>query len=51
MPLRVQVLLPVFWLGLYGTRRQLWSLLAGITVILFFPLLTDVTYPASAWRA
>ncbi len=45
------VLLPVFWLGLYGTRRQLWWMLAGIGVIVFLPLVLDATYPASAWRA
>jgi diguanylate cyclase (GGDEF)-like protein len=45
------VLLPVFWLGLYGNRRQLWWLLAGITVSVFVPLLLDATYPASVWRA
>src|SRR5689334_18024548 len=45
------VLLPVFWLGLYGTRRQLWCLLAGIAAILFVPLLVQMSYPPSAWRA
>jgi diguanylate cyclase (GGDEF)-like protein len=45
------VLLPVFWLALYGTRRQLWFMLAGIGVIVFLPLVLDASYPASAWRA
>jgi diguanylate cyclase (GGDEF)-like protein len=45
------VLLPVFWLALYGARRQLWCMLAGIGVVLFVPLLLDASYPASAWRA
>jgi diguanylate cyclase (GGDEF)-like protein len=45
------VLLPVFWLGLYGTRRQLWCLLAGIAAIVFFPLLLQASYPPSVWRA
>ena len=47
------VLLPVFWLGLYGTGRQLWYLLAGIAVVSLGPLvLADPnTYPAASWRA
>ncbi len=47
------VLLPVFWLGLCGTRRQLWCLLAGVMLLFVVPLLLvgGADYPASAWRA
>jgi diguanylate cyclase (GGDEF)-like protein len=47
------VLLPVFWLGLYGTRLQLFCLLAGLTLVLFGPLIIvgGPGYPPSAWRA
>ena len=33
------VLLPVFWLGLCGTRRQLWCLLVGVALVFVLPLL------------
>lgn len=47
------VLLPVFWLGLFGTRRQFWCLLAGVALVFVVPLLLvgGADYPASAWRA
>jgi diguanylate cyclase (GGDEF)-like protein len=47
------VLLPVFWLGLLGTRRQLWCLLAGVALVFVVPLILvgGADYPASAWRA
>jgi diguanylate cyclase (GGDEF)-like protein len=47
------VLLPVFWLGLCGTRRQLWCMLAGVTLIFIVPLILvgGANYPPSAWRA
>jgi diguanylate cyclase (GGDEF)-like protein len=47
------VLLPVFWLGLFGTRRQLWCLLVGVTLIFAVPLIWvgGADYPPSAWRA
>lgn len=47
------VLLPVFWLGLCGTRRQLWYLLVGVTLLFIVPLLLvgGRDYPPSAWRA
>jgi diguanylate cyclase (GGDEF)-like protein len=47
------VLLPVFWLGLYGSWRQLWSLLAAISAVLIVPMIVvgGPEYPASAWRA
>ncbi len=47
------VLLPVFWLSLSGTRRQLWCLLTGVMLLFVLPLLLvgGATYPPSAWRA
>jgi diguanylate cyclase (GGDEF)-like protein len=47
------VLLPVFWLALCGTRRQLWCLLVGVAVVFFTPLILvgGVAYPSSTWRA
>jgi diguanylate cyclase (GGDEF)-like protein len=47
------VLLPVFWLGLSGTPRQLWCLLAGVGLVFVVPLILvgGADYPASAWRA
>ena len=47
------VLLPVFWLGLTGTRRQLWCLLVGVMLLFVVPLLLvgGADYPPSAWRA
>ena len=48
----VMVLLPVFWLGLFGTRRQLWSLLIGVASVLVVPLIVvgGANYPPSTWR-
>ena len=47
------VLLPVFWLGLVGTRRQLWCLLIGVALVFVLPLIVvgGADYPTSAWRA
>lgn len=47
------VLLPVFWLGLFGTRRQLWCLLGGVALVFVVPLMLvgGAAYPPSAWRA
>jgi hypothetical protein len=47
------VLLPVFWLGLSGTRRQLWCLLIGVGLVFVVPLaiVGGADYPSSAWRA
>jgi diguanylate cyclase (GGDEF)-like protein len=47
------VLLPVFWLGLGGTRRQLWCLLVGVALVFVVPLVLvgGADYPPSAWRA
>ncbi|MGO9958831.1 MAG: PAS domain-containing protein, partial [Solirubrobacteraceae bacterium] len=46
-------LLPVFWVGLCGTRRQLWCLLIGVVLIFVIPLILvgGAAYPSSAWRA
>lgn len=48
----VLLLLPVFWLALYGTRRQLLVLIAGIAVAFYAPLLLvgGSSYPATGWR-
>jgi diguanylate cyclase (GGDEF)-like protein len=47
------VLLPVFWLGLYGTGRQLGCLLAAIALVSLGPLALagGPAYPATSWRA
>jgi diguanylate cyclase (GGDEF)-like protein len=47
------VLLPVFWLGVFGTRRQLWCLLVGVALLFVVPLVLvgGADYPSSAWRA
>jgi diguanylate cyclase (GGDEF)-like protein len=47
------VLLPVFWLGVFGTRRQLWCLLVGVALLFAIPLILvgGADYPPSAWRA
>jgi diguanylate cyclase (GGDEF)-like protein len=47
------VLLPVFWLGLRGTRRQLWCLLLGVALVFVVPVVVvgGADYPPSAWRA
>lgn len=47
------VLLPVFWLALCGTRRQLWYLLVGVALVFAVPvfLVGGANYPSSAWRA
>jgi diguanylate cyclase (GGDEF)-like protein len=46
------VLLPVFWVGLAGTRRQLWGLLTGVMLIFIVPMILvgGANYPPSAWR-
>ncbi len=46
-------LLPVFWLSLYGTPRQLLCLLAGLALTIFAPLpLNDgAAAPSGGWRA
>ncbi|HUA07392.1 MAG TPA: GGDEF domain-containing protein [Solirubrobacteraceae bacterium] len=46
-------LLCVFWVGLCGTRRQLWCMLAAITVLFVLPLIIGgpADHPPGAWRA
>lgn len=46
-------LLPVFWLSLYGTPRQLSCLLVGVALTLFVPLLLEnpAAAPSGGWRA
>ena len=47
------VLLPVLWLGLYGTRLQLAIVVPAIGAAFFMTILVigDPTYPAGQWRA
>lgn len=47
------VLLPVFWMGLCGTPRQLWALLIGVALVFLVPLILvgGADYPPSSWRA
>lgn len=47
------VLLPVFWLGLRGTRGELWWLLIGVASVFVVPAVVagGADYPPSAWRA
>ncbi len=46
-------LLPVFWMGLCGTPRQLWALLIGVALMFVVPLILvgGADYPPSSWRA
>jgi diguanylate cyclase (GGDEF)-like protein len=46
-------LLCVFWIGLCGTRRQLWCMLAAITILFVLPLIIGGPgdHPPGAWRA
>lgn len=50
--LSVLVLLPVVWLALYGTRRQLVLALAACALTLALPiaLVGEPAYPGSEWR-
>jgi len=47
------MLLPVCWMALYGSRRQLWSLLVAAASVFVIPLLVvgGRDYPPNAWRA
>jgi diguanylate cyclase (GGDEF)-like protein len=47
------ILLPVFWIGVYGTPRQLALLIAGIALLLLLPagVVGGPSYPPSTWRA
>jgi diguanylate cyclase (GGDEF)-like protein len=46
------VLLPIIWLGLYGTRRQLLAALGAMGLTLTLPILVigPPEYPESEWR-
>jgi diguanylate cyclase (GGDEF)-like protein len=46
------MLLPTFWLALYGTRGQLLALLAGVATVYYAPLLLigGPAYPVVGWR-
>ena len=46
------VLLPVLWVALYGTRRELTVVLIGVALTFAIPLLVvgAPDYPASGWR-
>jgi diguanylate cyclase (GGDEF)-like protein len=46
------VLLPILWLALYGTRRQLLLSLAAMTAIFVIPIFWQGgdSYPSSEWR-
>jgi len=46
------MLLPVCWVALYGTRRELWYLLFGVAMLCLLPLIVvgGHHYPSSAWR-
>jgi diguanylate cyclase (GGDEF)-like protein/PAS domain S-box-containing protein len=44
--------LPLFWVALYGNRRQLGWIAGGLAVVLLGPLLVgdDIAYPRTEWR-
>ena len=44
-------MLPVFWLALYGTRKQLAVSIAGVAAVFVLPLLVlgEPEYPSSEW--
>lgn len=46
------LILPVFWLALYGTRAQLAVGLSGVLILLAVPVLTigEPQYPEAEWR-
>jgi diguanylate cyclase (GGDEF)-like protein len=47
------VLLPVFWLALHGTRKQLMVLVAAVWAFYFVPIVVigGAGYPSSGWRS
>jgi diguanylate cyclase (GGDEF)-like protein len=47
------ILLPVFWIGVCGTRRQLAAMVGAIALILLLPLalIGGSAYPPATWRA
>jgi diguanylate cyclase (GGDEF)-like protein len=46
------MLIPMFWVALYGTRRQLVGVLAGTAAAFYVPMVVigSPAYPASTWR-
>jgi diguanylate cyclase (GGDEF)-like protein len=46
------LLLPVFYVALYGTRRQLTVVLAGIAAVFYAPMVAigGESYPSTGWR-
>ena len=46
-------LLCVFWIGLCGTRQQLWCMLAAVAIVFVLPLIVGAAGddPPGAWRA
>jgi diguanylate cyclase (GGDEF)-like protein len=49
----VLVLLPVIWVALHGSRRQLWLTMAAVAATWAYPLIAigGERYPATGWRA
>jgi diguanylate cyclase (GGDEF)-like protein len=47
------LLLPVFWLALYGTRRELLAMLAGVALVFYGPMFVigGDAYPVVGWRS
>jgi diguanylate cyclase (GGDEF)-like protein len=47
------ILLPVFWIGVCGTRRQLAAMVGAIALVLLLPVavIGGSAYPPSTWRA
>ena len=48
----VLLLVPVLWLALYGTRRELIAMIVGVALVLILPILIfgDPEYPTTEWR-
>ena len=47
------ILLPVFWIGVCGTRRQLAAMVGAIAIVLLLPVVVigGPAYPPATWRA
>jgi diguanylate cyclase (GGDEF)-like protein len=47
------ILLPVFWIGVCGTRRQLMAMVGAIALVLLLPVavIGGSAYPPATWRA
>jgi len=45
------MMIPVFWLALYGSRRQLGVTIVGVAAVFLIPVYADPThYPATEWE-